>query len=169
MLDETPTPWFERKPPMWVRWVLSLGVAAILLVALILFVSNNNGNDLAHETPKQTARSNAEAIIVVRQDQAPHEVTLTGTTRPDVAHAIRRDMVKRVASGNAGSPLQHVRCTDGATRGTRAAYRCNAKAAGVTYPYEAVLDRTTRRLTFCKHDASPVPSMNIPVSPRCRL
>jgi hypothetical protein len=167
MLEETP--WFERRPPMWLRWVLSLGVAAILLIALILFVSHNDGTDLAHESPKQTARSNREAEIVVRQDQAPRVVTLTGTTRPDVAHAIRRDMVRRISKGQAGAPLQHVRCRAAGRQGALAGFDCRASAASVIYPYEAVLDRGTARLTFCKHDAPPVPSMNIPVSPRCRL
>jgi hypothetical protein len=163
------TPWFERRPPMWVRWAISLGVGALLLVALVLFVSHHNGNGLAHESPKAAERANREAEIVVAQDQAPHVVILAAETPVAVAHAIRHDMASRIAAGNAVAPLEHVRCTPGATRGSDAGYRCRATAAGVGYPYEAVLNRSTRTLTFCKHDAPPVPSMNIPVSPRCRL
>jgi hypothetical protein len=155
---------------MWLRWVLSLGVAAILVIALVVFVSHHNDNGLAHESPKATERANQEAEIVVRQDQAPQVVTLpAAATRPGVAHAIRRDMTSRIAKGDAVAPLQRVRCTAAGTRGTDAGFRCRATAAGVGYRYEAVLDRSTRTLTFCKRDAPPVPSMNIPVSPRCRL
>ncbi len=155
---------------MWMRWVLSLGVAALLVVALVRFVSHHNGNGLARQNPKATARANEEAEIVVRQDQAPHVVALpAAAARPEVARAIRRDMAARIAAGNATAPLQGVRCRTGPSQGTKAAFHCRATAAGVGYPYEAVLDRSAHTLTFCKHDAPPVPAMNIPVSPRCRL
>lgn len=155
---------------MWVRWTLSLGVAALLAVALILFVSHHNDNGLAHESPQAAERANREAEIVVSQDQAPHVVTLAFSAAPAaVVHAIRHDMTNRIATGQAGAPLQRVRCAATGTRGADAGYRCRATAAGVGYPYQAVLNRSTHTLTFCKHDAPPVPSMNIPVSRRCRL
>jgi hypothetical protein len=168
MFDESS--WLLRRPPMWVRWVLSLSVAALLAVALIVFVSHHNDNLLAHESPKAAERANRLAEIVVSQDQAPHRVTLAAGTLPvAVAHAIRHDMTVRIAKGQAVGPLQRVRCASAGTRASDTGYRCRATAAGVGYPYQAVLDRRTRTLTFCKHDAPPVPSMNIPVSPRCRL
>jgi hypothetical protein len=168
MFDESS--WLLRRPPMWVRWVLALGVAALLALALIVFVSHHNDNLLAHESPKAAERANRLAEIVVSQDQAPHRVTLAaGTSRAAVAHAIRHAMTVRIAKGQAVGPLQGVRCAGAGTRASDVGYRCRATAAGVGYPYQAVLDRRTRTLTFCKHDAPPVPSMNIPVSPRCRL
>jgi hypothetical protein len=168
MFDESS--WLLRRPPIWMRWALSLGVAAVLAVALILFVSHHNDNLLAHESPKAAERANRLAEIVVSQDQAPHRARLAaGASRGAVARAIRRDMTVRIAKGQAGAPLQGVRCTTVGTRASDTGYRCRATAAGVGYPYQAVLDRRTRALTFCKHDAPPVPSMNIPVSPRCRL
>ncbi len=168
MFDESS--WRLRRPPMWVRWALSLGVAALVAVALILFVSHHNDNLLAHESPKAAERANRLAAIVVSEDQAPHRVTLAaGASRAAVAHAIRHDMTLRIAKGQAGAPLQRVRCATVGIRASETGYRCRATAAGVGYPYQAVLDQRTRALTFCKHDAPPVPSMNIPVSPRCRL
>ncbi len=162
--------WLLRRPPMWVRWTVSLGVAALLAVALIGFVNHHNGNGLANESPKATERANREAEIVVSQDQAPHVVTVApGAAHAAVVHAIRQDMTTRIANGQAGSALQRVRCTRIAGRGADTGYRCRATAAGVGYPYDAVLNRSANRLTFCKHDAPPVPSMNIPVSRRCQL
>jgi hypothetical protein len=162
--------WLLRRPPMWARWTLSFGVAALLAVGLIVFVSHHNGNGLAHESPKATQRLDREAEIVVSQDQAPRVVALAaGTPQAAVTRAIAHEMTARIAKGQAGAPLQHVRCTALATRASATGYRCQATAAGVAYPYEAVLNRRTRTLTFCKHDAPPVPSMNIPVSRRCRL
>jgi hypothetical protein len=162
--------WLLRRPPMWARWVLSFGVAALLAVGLIVFVSHHNGNGLASESPKATERANREAAIVVSQDQAPHVVTLAASvSRAAVAQAIRRDMSVRIGNGQASAPLQRVRCTSTGNRASATGYRCRATAAGVGYPYQAVVDRARRTLTFCKHDAPPVPSMNIPVSRRCVL
>jgi hypothetical protein len=174
MFDESS--WLLRRPPMWVRWALSLGIAVVLAVALIVFVSHHNGNGLAHESPKAAERLNREAETVVSQDQAPQVVTLApgasrapGALRAAVTHAIRRAMTARIAKGDAGAPLRQVRCLTVGTRAGAVGYRCRATAAGVIYPYQALLRRRTHTLTFCKHDAPPVPSMNIPVSPRCRL
>jgi hypothetical protein len=168
MFDESS--WLLRRPPLWLRWVLSLGFAVALAVALIAFVSHHNDNLLAHESPKAAERANRLSEIVVSQDQAAHRVTLgAGTSRAAVAHAIRHDMTVRIATSQAVGPLQRVRCAATGTRASDVGYRCRATAAGVGYPYQAVLDRRTRTLTFCKHDAPPVASMNIPVSPRCRL
>jgi hypothetical protein len=168
MFDESS--WLLRRPPLWLRWAGSLGVAAALAVALIVFVSHHNDNLLAHESPKAAARANRLSEIVVSQDQAPHVVTIAaGTPRAAVTRAIRHAMTVRIATGNAVGPLQAVRCVAAGTRAGDIGYRCRATAAGVGYPYQAVLDRRRRTLTFCKHDAPPLPSMNIPVSPRCRL
>jgi hypothetical protein len=162
--------WLLQRPPMWARWVLSFGVAALLAVGLIVFVNHHNGNGLARESPKATERANREAAIVVSQDQAPHLVRLAaGVSRAAVAEAIRHDMTVRIGKGQAGAPLQRVRCTTIGNRASATGYRCRATAAGVGYPYQAVADRATHQLTFCKHDAPPVPSMNIPVSRRCVL
>jgi hypothetical protein len=168
MFDEST--WLSRRPPMWVRWALSLGVAAALAVGLVVFVSHNNDNLPAGGRPKAEEQANLESEIVVSQDQAPHVVKIAaGAPRAAVTQAIRHAMTVRIADDQAGAPLQQVSCRATGTRASATGYRCRATAAGVGYPYQAVLNRRTRTLTFCKHDAPPAPSMNIPVSPRCRL
>jgi hypothetical protein len=162
--------WLMRRPPQWIRWVLSLGIGAALMVGLIAWVSHHNGNGLANESPKAAARANREAEIVVSQDQAPRVVAVaSGASRMAIVHAIRRDMTTRISKGDAGAPLQRVGCKPAGMRGARHGYHCVAVSAGVNYPYQAVLNSAAHTLTFCKHDAPPVPSQNIPVSPRCRL
>lgn len=157
-------------PPMWLRWVLALTVSAALLIGLIEWVSHHNGNGLATVGPKAEARANREAEIVVSQDQAPHVAIVgPGPHRRAVVRAIRAAMTVRINAGEAGAPLQSVICHGLGSRAGELGYRCVADSAGVQYPYQAVLEPATRQLTFCKHDAPPVPSQNIPVSPRCRL
>lgn len=159
-----------RRPPLWARWVASFIVAAALMVGLVAWVSHHNGNGLATESAKGVARLNREAEIVVSQDQAPQSVRVArGDSRATVVHAIHRDMTTRISKGDAGAPLQRVTCRRYASRGHDRAYHCTAVSANVNYPYEAVLNARTHKLTFCKHDAPAVPSQNIPVSPRCRL
>jgi hypothetical protein len=168
MFDESS--WLTWRPPMWLRWVVSFAVAGALAVGLVAWVSHHNGNGLATVSPKAAERANREAEIVVSQDQAPRTVTAaSGAPRVAVIRAIRHDMNVRIADGDAGAPLQKVSCRAIGTRASATGYACQATAAGVNYPYQAVLDRRTRRLTFCKHDAPPVPSMNVAVSARCRL
>lgn len=157
-------------PPLWLRWILAFAVAAALLIGLIEWVSHHNGNGLATVGPKAEARANREAEIVVSQDQAPHVATIgRGPRRRAVVRTIRAAMIVRINAGEAGAPLQSVTCHEVGAQAGELGYRCIADSAGVQYPYQAVLERATRRLTFCKHDAPPVPSQNIPVSPRCRL
>ncbi|MGI8713460.1 MAG: hypothetical protein ACR2NR_09800 [Solirubrobacteraceae bacterium] len=164
------SPWFMRRPPLWARWVVSFAVAAALLVGLVAWVSHHNGNGLATVSPKAAARANREAEIVVSQDQAPQVVAVAaGASRAAVTHAIRRNITTRIATGQAGAPLQHVHCGRYRVRGAAEGFRCTATAAGVNYPYEAVLNSRAHTLTLCKHDAPPVPSQDIPVSRRCRL
>ena len=37
----------------------------------------------------------------------------------------------------------------------------------MNYPFDVVVTPANRRLTYCKRDYPPVPSMNIPVTARC--
>ncbi|MBV9820213.1 MAG: hypothetical protein JOZ07_17930 [Solirubrobacterales bacterium] len=154
---------------MWLRWVVSLAVGAILLGALIVYVDHHNTDGPVGESPRGAARANREAEIVVAQDQAPRTARTAAGEVPRVAavRAIRADMNRRIADGDAGEPLQRVSCRQVATQGPRLGLRCTAVSAGVNYPYQAVLDVRDHRITYCKHDAPPVASQNIPVSRRC--
>jgi hypothetical protein len=162
------------RPPLWARWAISLGVGLILLLALVLFVEHNNNNSEATQSPAAVARANREAAVVVAQDQAPHvTVVASGTgARAAIVKAVRGDMTQLVNTGVVGGPLTRVGCArTGAHAGPHAgplAFRCTAVAAGVNYPFLGVVDLHARRVTYCKRDEPPVPSLNIPVSPRCR-
>jgi hypothetical protein len=154
---------------MWAKWVLSFGVGAILLIALIIYVDNHNtdsppSNNLAAQT-----RANHEAELVVERDQTPHVIRLArGTSgHAGMVRAVRATMSALVAKGLIDGPLQHVRCASHPA-GDRLGLSCVATAAEVNYDFVGVASLPAYRLTYCKRDEPPVPSMNIPVSPRCQ-
>jgi hypothetical protein len=157
-------------PPLWLRWALSLGVGAALVVALVLFVDDHNSDSLATVSPAAAVRANREDEIVVAQDQAPHVVSVRSGTAPLAAikRAVRTEMASGIAKGELGGPLQRTTCTPaGSSTAARRAFRCTATASNVNYQFVGVVDVDARRLTYCKRDAPPVPSQNVPVSPRC--
>lgn len=155
---------------MWARFALSLGIGVIVVVALILFVDHNNSNSEAAQSPQAIARANQEATIVVQQDQAPHVLPLApgATPHATVLKAVRHDMTTMITNGVINGPLQKATCRRTPGRPGIDAFSCNAVAANVSYPFLGVVDLASRRLTYCKRDLPPVPSLNIPVSPRCR-
>jgi hypothetical protein len=157
------------RPPLWARWALSLGTGLILLVALVLFVQHNNNNSEATQSPAAVARANREARVVVASDQAPHVVTLKpgSGARGGLVAAVRTGMTAMINRGIIEGPVQRAACTPTGGRAGRVTFRCAAVAAGVTYPFLGVVDVGRRQVTYCKRDAPPVPSLNIPVSRRC--
>ncbi|MGA2012984.1 MAG: hypothetical protein ABSH51_20935 [Solirubrobacteraceae bacterium] len=151
--------------PTWARWVTSFGVAAALLVALVLFVSHQNPAALAPANPAAEVRANREAEILVAQDQAPRVASAAGVAaRAALARAVRADMTARIDGGQISGPLARIVC---ARAGSATAFSCTATAADVNYDYVGVVDPRARRLTYCRRDPPPVPSQNVPVSPRC--
>jgi len=159
------------RPPLWARWVLSFAVAIVALVALIVFVDRHNNDNLATQSPKAVARANREAEIVVAQDQAPHVLALRSVSDPRAAftRAVRNDMNYRINRGIIDGNLDHVRCSRNGRRGGTLSFNCVATADQVNYQYMGVVHLAARQLIYCKRDAPPVPSMNIPVSSRCDL
>src|ERR1700744_5931862 len=151
------------RPPLWVRWVLALGVGLILLVALVLFVRHNSNNSEATQSPAAIARANREAEVVVAQDQAPHVVALKSgsNARGALTRAVRADMNTMVNNGIIDGPLSRLVCKQTGAHGARLAFSCTAVAAGVNYPFLGVVDTRVHRVTYCKRDEPPVPSMNI--------
>ena len=155
--------------PLWAKWVLSFAVGAILLAALIIYVDHHNTDSPPSENLAAQTQANREAALVVERDQAPRAVELghrvaavTGLKR-----VIHGTMSGLISTGIIDGPLQRVRCTrQGGTAGTLG-YSCVATANDVNYDFLGVVDVAAHRLTYCKRDEPPVPSMNIPVSPRC--
>lgn len=153
-------------PPVWARWVLSFAVGAIVLVLLVIVVAHSNPNGLSPQNPAAVVRANREAETLVKQDQAPRVTTAAAhaSARAALERAVRADMTARLASGQITGPLQRVACAHAAGR---SAFSCTATAADVNYDYLGVVDDGAHRVTYCRRDPPPVPSENIPVSPRC--
>lgn len=157
-------------PPMWARWVLSFGVGAVLLVALIVFVDHHNTDSPPSQNLAAQTRANREAELVVERDQAPQVTRLASglSARAGMVHAVRATMSGLIARGIVDGSLQRVRCARHGTAGSdRLGFSCVATANDVNYDFVGVVDVPARRLTYCKRDVPPLPSMNIPVSARC--
>lgn len=161
------------KPSLRVQWILSLSVASIVVTALILIV--DRGNHAANQPAAPLSRAavteeNREAQIIVGEDQAPHVASLSRgvATVAGVAATVRAVMAGEVARSEIDGPIERSYCrvARGSSPG-RLVYGCTVEAADVNYPFDAVVTPSARQITYCKRDLPPVPSMNIPVSPRC--
>jgi hypothetical protein len=154
---------------MWAKFAVSLGVGVILLVALIIFVNNNNTDSNRTLTPSEQAKVNKEAERVVAADQTPRVVTLRPgeSPRAGFVRTVRATMSGLVNRGVVDGPLQRVRCTRHGGRTGDLGFSCVATADNVNYNFVGVIDTSAHQLTYCKRDEPPVPSQNIPVSPRC--
>ena len=158
------------RPPLWVRWVLSLAVAADLVVALVLFVQSHSSDAPAPESQAAVAEQNRESEILVAQDQAPHSVSLRSGATPAQAleRAIKAEMNFLIAHQVLDGPLQSSKCTATGRRGeSKLGFSCTVVAANVNYPFLGVVDVRSRQLTYCKRDPAPIASENVPLSPRC--
>jgi hypothetical protein len=165
----------QGRLPTWAQWGVPLGVAAVLVVALIVVV------DHAQSTANQPApvvkasaiaEQNREARILVAQDQAPHSFRISHPTPPAraVALAISAVMRAEVGTGVVAGPLQGTRCRPlghGGLPGSLA-FACTAEVGNVRYPFRGVVGAGSRRVTVCKQDLAPVPGMSVPLSRRCR-
>ena len=155
--------------PLWSRWALSLLIAIVLIVALVIFVDRHNNDNLATLSPAAALRANREAEIVVSQDQAPHVVRLAPGVSAEVAftRTIRGVMNQLLAKAEIDGPFDRVSCKRAGSRAGHALFHCTGEADDVNYPFVGVVDERAHRLTYCKRDPPPVPSQNIPLSPRC--
>jgi hypothetical protein len=163
----------EGRLPTWAQWAVPLGVAALLVAGLILFVDHQQAT--ANQPAPVTRRSalleqNREARILVAEDQTPHTLAIARPTpgpeaiRLAVAAVMRAELRTAAIEG----PLQRIICrpTD-ASAPRRLVYQCTAEAASVLYPFSGVVEPGRRRVTVCKRDLPPVPGMNVALSPRC--
>ena len=165
-----------RKLPLWARYVIAFGSAAVLFAALVVFVSHNQ-QPLA-ETPAPPNRSQLAAEqhqdrIVVEQQQAPHVIAATAGVTPARAAAaavgayMRAEVSRSLIAGPAdGRP----RCVGGAAAGGRRFLRCRADAGRgatrLTYPFDVVIAAGT--LTYCQVVTPPIPTLRVPVVRACR-
>src|ERR1700744_2876427 len=98
---------------MWAKFAMAFTVAAILLVALIIFVSHNNTDSNQTLTPSEQAKVNREAALVVAADQAPQVATVKTGEPPHTAmvRTVRTAMSSLINKGVIDGTLQRVRCT----------------------------------------------------------
>ena len=85
--------------------------------------------------------------------------------------AVLAYMSHQIDVGAMDGPIRSSSCQSvGAGGGTRLVFHCRviASAQMVAYPFDGVVETRSGVVTFCQRVAPPVPSMNVPVSPRCR-
>ena len=163
--------WMRLFPALWMRWAISIVVGVAVIAALVVFVDHNNNNSEAKGSAKSLERENQEAEIIVGADQVPHTVALKRGQSVDarLVAAVRADIRHRLKTGNIQGRVQKIDCHRSGAGSGRVAYSCIAQVQNVKYPFVGVFTAKSKRITYCKRDEPPVPSENIPVSPRCRL
>jgi hypothetical protein len=160
-------------PPIWVRWVLVTVVAGTVLAAIVIAVERA-GPEVNTSEASAEAEVNRVSDIAITEDQAPHSASLPPGSAPVAAleRAITSDVRHRIADQQLTGPLQRITCkAAGAGRGGRDPYSCTVRSAGISYPFDAVIDIRGRQLTWCKIDPPPVAgaSPEIPVSASCQV
>ncbi len=162
------------------RWLITIAVYAAAIAAIAIAVRGSGGGSggggdsgSSQAEAAAQAEANREGRVAIAQDEAPHTAALSpGTSLPDaLRRAIGEDVRGRIAHGELTGPLQGVSCSaSGAARGGRAPFDCTARSAGIGYPFLAVTDERTRRLTWCKVDPPPEAGapLEVPVSDSCR-
>jgi hypothetical protein len=162
-----------RHPPLWARWLLTILTFAVLTLAAVVFVhAHSEGTSAPTKSEREAeVEANREGNVVIEEDQAPHTARLGAgvATLTALERAISGDAHGRIQAGNLTGPFQSVHCEAKGAAGANRAFRCTVRAAGVNYPYVAVLGEHTRQLTWCKLDPPPASGApEVPVSPRCK-
>ncbi|MGH2953328.1 MAG: hypothetical protein ACRDK9_04805 [Solirubrobacterales bacterium] len=157
-----------RGLPLWLRWALTLVVFGALSLAALRAIQDGGGSSAGDAAALLEASRDARMVIV--RDQAPRSAALAAAV-PGLAleRAIRADVRGRVRRNRLAGPAQSVRCTPAApgTRQGRRPFRCVARAGGIRYPFRAVVDLRSRRMTWCKFDPVPSGTAPVPLSARC--
>jgi hypothetical protein len=162
-----------QAPPLWLRWLLASIVAAAVIAGIVIAVERAGPEGSATEAGAE-AEINRLADITIGEDEAPHSAGLTAGVASTAAleRAISSNVRQRIESHQLTGPLQGVQCkASGKARAGRRPYRCTARSADIAYPFLAVVDRPSRRLTWCKVDPQPAGGTGpeIPISASCRV
>jgi hypothetical protein len=139
-------------------------------VVWVHHATDNTPLEASVTNPKAVAEAHREAQIVVGQDQRPHVIALAAGAAPATAitDAVTGYMRTQIRRGLIDGQLTRSSCARAGGGQTRQLWHCTVVVASVSYPFVGVVEPEARRVTYCKHDLPPVPSMNIPVSARCR-
>ena len=156
MSTRSKRPSFYRRLPVWAQWVLPFGVAAILIVALIVWVHHET-NDVPSEAgvTSKTAvlEQDQQDATLMKQMQAPRVAhAATGVAPADaLKDAITTWLKHQIKIGTYNGPLTHAACaaTAGSTR-ARASFKCEMVTANVTYDFYGVVIPATGSVTYCQ-------------------
>jgi hypothetical protein len=159
-------------PPIWARWALGTVLAAAVLATIVIAVERA-GPEVNTSEASAEAEVNRVSDIAITEDQAPRSASLPSGSAPASAleRAIAADVRHRIADAQLTGPLQGIACkAAGAGRAGRDPYSCTVHSAGISYPFDAVVDVRGRLLTWCKIDPPPVAGAapEIPVSASCQ-
>jgi hypothetical protein len=158
--------------PIWVRWALTIVVAAAITAGVVIAIHR-----AGPETPATEAGAEAEinrvADIAITEDEAPHKAALAAGAAPASAleQAVSGDVRQRIESHQLTGPLQGVSCqATGAGKAGRDPYRCTVRSAGIAYTFVAVIDERAKLITWCKVDppAQANAGPEVPLSPSCQ-
>lgn len=154
------------------KYVLSFGIAAILLAAMIIYVNGHNtdASNGQQLTPQGRASANRLAIILAEQEQAPHVLHADPAAAPRdaISHAVRVQMNGLINNQEAGPPLSPARCfATHAGGGQVQGFSCTDLSGGQYFDFVGVVDSATHVVTVCRRDPPPVQSQSVPVSTRC--
>jgi hypothetical protein len=167
-----------RQLPLWVRYVITIGVAAIIFAALVIYVHHHQAQSEgvpASPNKAQAAQEQKEDEVVVQQQQAPHVVKLAAGTAPAAAAsaAIHSYMSREVSRGLISGPVDgHASCTAAGGSATRRVFSCTiragAKVTRLKYPFAAVVQPSAAKVTYCQKVTPPYPLTEVPLSAACR-
>ena len=138
------------------KMVLSLGVVAALIAALVMFVehaTNDTPSEAQVSNPKAVAEENREAEIVVGQDQRPHVAKLAagaepGTARQGRGHGLHPPPAQQGPDQRAADALPSA--AGPAAPASRQLWRCTVDVANVRYPFDGVVEPAARRIIYCQ-------------------
>jgi hypothetical protein len=163
-----------RKLPLWAQWGLPFGVAAIAVVALVLWVTHESkyvSSEATVNSPAALAAQQQQADAVMSQVQAPRSAKLKPGTSPadGLKAAIATWLDGQIKTNQVNGPLMGGGCkTTAGSTSARVAMLCKPVAANVIYDFYGVVIPAAGRITFCEQATPPVYGMpHLPLSPSC--
>jgi hypothetical protein len=168
-----------RQWPLWVRYAIAFVSAAIIFVALVIYVHDHSSQAEglpASPNKAQAAATQQEDRIVVEQQQAPHTVKVTSAAAPATAasSAVYAYMDNQVNHGFISGPIDgRASCSAAGGTKSRLLFDCKVEAGTkvtrLKYPFKAVVSPAAARVTYCQVVTSPDPSIpSPPLSAACR-
>jgi hypothetical protein len=167
-----------RQLPLWVRYLTAFGVAAIIFVALVIYVQDHGTQ--AEGLPATPTKSEAQLelrqlLILAKQQQAPRHAKLAPGTRgaSAAASAVNAFMVRAVSRTTIAGPFdKKAACSSAGGTAARQAFVCNVYAGAgkneLRYPFDVVVQPSAATVTYCQV-ITPIDGLKEPaISSACR-